>query len=257
MLKHPSLYEIGHRPYPLPKRPWIMAMNWHDLLFMHWDIDPQVMRAIVPAAFELDLFDDRAWLGVVPFRMSDVRPRCVPALPRSGRRANPSHFLELNVRTYVRCGDRPGVLFFSLDAESRLAVRAARRFFHLPYFDARMSMTLPDGGVDFRSHRTHRNAPPADLAVRYRPCPGSTPSPASAGTLEYFLTERYCLYTQDARGRVLRVDIHHVPWPLQAATVDVDELAMTSGVGVELVGPPPLVHFARRLDVVAWRNQPV
>src|SRR5882672_8440647 len=100
------LGETAHRPWPLPRGPWVMAQAWHDLLFAHWPISVERMRAAVPRGLELDTFDGRAWLGIVPFRMTGVRVRWTPSLPRI------SAFPELNVRTYVRCGDRPGVLFF-------------------------------------------------------------------------------------------------------------------------------------------------
>lgn len=255
MFHHPSLAGVNHRDQPLPQRPWAMSMIWSDVLFLHWRIEPAVMRDLVPAAFELDLFDDAAWLGVVPFRMTGVRPRLFPALPRYGERANPSNFLELNVRTYVRVNGRPGVLFFSLDAESKLAVRGARRFFHLPYYDAQMQCRPQGDWFDYRSRRTHRDSPPAELSVRYRPLADSAPCQSQPGTLEHFLSERYCLYTLDRGGRVLCGDIHHVPWPLQPAEAEIDTLSMTGGLGLPLSGDPFCAHFAKRVDVVAWRNR--
>src|SRR4051812_42045561 len=106
---------VGHRPWALPDRAWVMTQTWHDLLFAHWPVKSSDLRPKVPAAFELDLFDGHAWVGVVPFHMTNVAPRGVPSLPRV------SEFPELNVRTYVRVGDRPGIYFFSLDAGSALA----------------------------------------------------------------------------------------------------------------------------------------
>jgi uncharacterized protein YqjF (DUF2071 family) len=230
-------------------------MVWHDLLFMHWPIDPAEMRKVVPQQFELDLHDGQAWLGVVPFRMSGVRPRCMPTLPRFAGRTSPSCFLELNVRTYVNvCGKR-GVLFFSLDAENKLAVRVARRFFHLPYFDARMNCKLDGKWLHYESRRTHKDAPPATLSMRYCPDRQSRAQPSSAGTLEHFLTERYCLFTLNRKGRVLCGEIHHQPWPLQTAEVEIREIDMTKALGLNLVAEPSVLHFAKRLDVVAWRNK--
>src|SRR5215470_11526964 len=154
---------IAHRPWPLPTSPWIMAQSWHDLLFAHWPVDPAVLRSRIPAKLTIDTFDGSAWLGIVPFRMSGVRLRATPALPWL------SAFPELNVRTYVTAEGKPGVFFFSLDAANPVAVAAARRFFHLPYFRARMSCR-PDGdGIRYASQRTHRGAPSAELRGRYRP----------------------------------------------------------------------------------------
>src|SRR5688500_17865980 len=120
----------AHRPYPMPEVPWIMTQSWHDLLFAHWPVKAEALRELVPPGLELDLFDRQAWLGIIPFHMTNVAPRGVPALPWV------SAFPELNVRTYVRVGDRPGIFFFSLDAGNPLAVTMARTLFKLPYFQA-------------------------------------------------------------------------------------------------------------------------
>ncbi|MDB5329233.1 MAG: hypothetical protein JWP03_384 [Phycisphaerales bacterium] len=234
-----------HQTRPLARTgPWIMGMRWHDLLFMHWPVPIAAMRELIPPGLEIDTFEGEAWIGVVPFRMSGVRPRFVPPIPRL------SAFPELNVRTYVKAGGRPGVWFFSLDAASRLAVRAARVAFHLPYFDAAMSADARGGSIHYSSTRTHRNAPPASLRVRYQPTGdpyGSTP-----GHLDDFLTNRLCLYAADARGRVSRGDIAHAPWPLQPAEAEIEAIAMTEQIGIKLPQIPPVLHFAKYLDVLAW-----
>ena len=124
-----------------------MRMRWSELLFAHWAVEPEVLRPFIPAGLELELFEGRAWIGLVPFRMSDVAPRMVPAVPGI------SEFLELNVRTYVTTGGKRGVWFFSLDAASRLAVRAARTFFHLPYYHADMDLQVDGAKVSYRSER--------------------------------------------------------------------------------------------------------
>ncbi len=115
------------RPYPPPRRPWVMKQAWHDLLFAHWPFEASAVRPLLPASLPLDTFEGRAWIGVVPFRVGGLRVRALPALPFV------SAFPELNVRTYVTLDGQPGVFFFSLDAGSRLAVEAARLAYHLPY----------------------------------------------------------------------------------------------------------------------------
>jgi uncharacterized protein YqjF (DUF2071 family) len=239
------LSSIDHRPYPLSRGPWALAMSWHDLLFMHWPVPVEALRGLIPPALEVETFDGSAWLGVVPFRMTGVRPRLLPGVPAL------SNFPELNVRTYVTAGGRPGVWFFSLDARNPVAVRIARATFGLPYFDARMSCeTGPDGVVSYRSERTHRGAPPARFAARYRPTEevaGSRP-----GMLEYFLTERYCLYSAGRGGRVRRGEIHHHLWPLKGAEVEVERLEMTAQIGLQLPETDPVLHFSERLEVLAW-----
>jgi uncharacterized protein YqjF (DUF2071 family) len=223
-----------------------MAMTWTDLAFLHWRVDAELLRAHLPRGLVLDTFEGEAWLGVVPFLMTGVRARMAPPLPFV------SEFLELNVRTYVVSEEKPGVWFFSLDAASRLAVRTARRVFHLPYFDARMSLEREGPAIGYRSVRTHRGAPKARFHATYQASERASRTP-----LERWLTERYCLYAQGADGRLFRGDIHHEPWPLRTGTARLEELDMTRLVGLALPDEGPLVHFAERIDVVGWLPRPV
>jgi uncharacterized protein YqjF (DUF2071 family) len=226
-------------------------MRWHELLFMHWPVPHAVLRPLIPAALELDTFGGDCWIGVVPFRMAGIRARCCPPLPGT------SAFAELNVRTYVTADGKPGVWFFSLDAANRLAVRAARAAFHLPYYDARMACAPDKGardGIRYSSLRTHAGAAPAQFVARYRPA--GPVFRATPGGVEHFLTERYCLYAADRAGRVFRGDIAHEPWPLQRADAEVERNTMLSQTGLEVPDVPPLLHYAHRLDTVAWRLAP-
>lgn len=238
-----------HRPWPMPNRPWVMAMQWHDLLFMHWPIAVSTIRQYIPRALEIDVYDGTAWLGIVPFRMAGVRPRWMPALPWL------SAFSELNVRTYVSAGGKPGVWFFSLDAGNPLAVEGARDVFHLNYYYARMECQSRAEGVSYKSQRRHHGAPGASLAVRYRPTGAAYQS--QRGTLEHWLTERYCLYSANRRGMAWRGEIHHAPWPLQRAEAEIGENTMTAQIDLRLPDTRPVLHFARRLDVVAWNIERV
>jgi len=227
-----------------------MRMRWHDLLFAHWPVPADALRPLLPRALELDTFEGRAWLGVIPFRMTGVTPRWVPPLPGL------SAFPELNVRTYVTHGSKPGVWFFSLDAASALAVRAARWAYSLPYFKARMHTEEKNGWVHYRSDRRDAN-PSAEFFARYRPA--GEVSHSRRGALEHFLTERYCLYSADLAGpdahgaaRLYHAEIHHAPWPLQPAEALIEGNTMAAACGIALPDAPPLLHFARRLDVFAW-----
>ena len=202
------------------------------------------MRPYIPAALQIDTFDGQAWIAVVPFRMSGVRLRATPALPWL------SAFPELNVRTYVVADRKPGVWFFSLDARNPAAVAIARAWFHLPYFRARMKCEDRDGHIHYSSERTHHGASPGTLQVNYRPA--AEVFEAKPGTLEHFLTERYCLYSADPRGRLYRGEIHHQPWQLQIAEADFQQNSMTEASGITLPSQKPLLHFARRQDVVVW-----
>jgi len=226
----------------MPNRPWIMRQTWHDLLFAHWPARSSQLRSQVPAAFDLDLFDGDAWIGIVPFQMTNVAPRGVPSLPWLSR------FPELNVRTYVRVGNRPGVYFFSLDAGNPLAVRVARAVFNLPYHTASMTVIPVGDGIAFQSARLADRT--TRLTATYQPS-GPAFAPVQ-GSLEYFLTERYCLYNVDRRGVPYRLDIHHPPWPLQPATATIDRNTMAGANHLQLSDTAPLLHFARRQDMVGW-----
>jgi uncharacterized protein len=231
----------SHRPWPMPGRPWVMTQTWHNLLFAHWAVDPPLIRAHVPLGLDLDLFDGRAWVGVVPFHMTNVAPRAVPALPGL------SAFPELNVRTYVRVDNKPGVYFFSLDATNPAAVAAARML-GLPYFVASMAVSRVEREIHYQSKR--RVGHTAEMRARYEPL--GPPFEAATGSVDYFFTERYCLYTANRRGRLRRLDIHHPPWHLQRAAAVFDVNTMGRQCGLELASPPGYLHFARRQDTVAW-----
>jgi uncharacterized protein len=238
------LEESAHRPWPIPDRPWIMTQTWNDLLFAHWPADAQLVRDHVPPGLELDLFEGQAYVGVVPFHMTNVAPRGVPAIPLV------SAFAELNVRTYVTRGGMPGVYFFSLDADSHLAVAAARNLFGLPYFTASMEVHVDGMEVAYRSRRTSRDGAPAEFRARYRPI-GSV-FHAAPGTLDWFLTERYCLYTVDRSFHAQRLEIHHPQWPLQQAEAEIEMNTMAEAAGLRLPPIAPRLHFAKRQDMVAW-----
>jgi uncharacterized protein YqjF (DUF2071 family) len=233
----------AHRPWPLPDEPWLMTQSWHDLLFAHWSVDVQQLRGRVPPGLELDLFEGHAWVGVVPFHMTNVAPRGVPTLPWI------SAFPELNVRTYVTMHGKPGVYFFSLDAGSAVAVTTARALLGLPYFVAAMDVQVGEW-VNYHSHRPPHDAPAADLKMRYRPT--GPVFQAQPGTLEHFLTERYCLYTVDKDFRAHRLEIHHPPWPLQVADAVIEENTMADAAGIRLSSMAPILHFAKRQDMVAF-----
>jgi len=237
---HQVLNMTGHRPWPLPSGPWIMKQIWHDLLFAHWPISEDVIRPLVPHQLALDTFEGRCWVGVVPFWMSGVSARGLPPLPGL------SCFPELNVRTYVTVDNKPGVYFFSLDAANLPAVWAARAFYHLPYFRASMNSVEQNGEIHYSSCRKEN---PAEFRARYRPI-SQIRQPAE-GALDYWLTERYCLYTLH-NGRVYRGEIHHPPWPLQDAAADFQVNTMAAAAKIDLPSTAPLLHFSRWQDVLVW-----
>jgi uncharacterized protein YqjF (DUF2071 family) len=229
---------------------FLLAQTWRDLLFAHWPVKTHALRPWIPASLDIDEFDGEAWIAAVPFAMTGIRLKATPPLPYLSRT------LELNLRTYVtlggKSGGKPGVFFFSLDAASPIAVRIARRFFHLPYFDATMTCTERDGTFDYRSARIHRNSASAPFHAFYR---ASGPvQRAAPGTLDRFLTERYCFYTANPKGDLFRGDIAHDPWPLQPAEADFLVNGLTLPWNIDLPDTKPLLHFSKRLDI---RAQPV
>jgi uncharacterized protein len=238
------LRETTHRRWPPPREPWLMAQTWEDLLFAHWPMPTERLRPLLPDAIPLDERDGSAWIGVTPFRMTAFRLRGVPHLP------GVTDFLEANVRTYTTIDGKPGIWFMSLDASSAVAVMAARRAYRLPYFRARMECSERGGSIEYRSRRASSDGGPAELSGGYRPTgPAAIPPP---GSLEHWLTERYCLYTLDEHGDVLRADIHHPPWRLCTAEASFELNTMAEPYGLDLNRPPALLHFARRQDVLVW-----
>jgi len=215
-----------------------MGQTLEDLLFAHWRVDADELRRLLPDAVRLQTHDGAAWLGMTPFRVSALRLRGTLPLPRV------SSFLELNVRTYVTSGGKPGIWFFSLDASSRLAAEAARRAYKLPYFQARISAEPGGDWIEFESARAGHV-----FSARYRP--SGEVFHAARGSLEEFLSERYCLYAVDDRGRLYRAEIHHPPWSLQPAEAAIELNTMAPG-DLALPADPPLLHFARVQDVVVW-----
>src|SRR6266404_184187 len=223
------------RPWPVPRTPWVMRMRWRELLFAHWIVDASTVRGLIPAGLQLDLFKERCYVGAVPFRMEGVGPRFVPPIP--GLHAFP----ELNLRTYVIANGKPGVWFFSLDAGQKLAVRMARRFFHLPYFDAKFEIELAGDRVSYSSTRTHPGAADARFRATYRPV-GSV-FQSLAGSLDAWLTDRYCLYAADTGGRLYRCEIDHQPWPLQKADAAIHTNTLGDWLAIDMSREPATVHY--------------
>ncbi|MDQ2631393.1 MAG: DUF2071 domain-containing protein [Actinomycetota bacterium] len=243
------LSDTRHRPWPMPETTWLMGQTWIDLLFAHWRVPEEELRRVVPAQLPIDTYEGSAYLGITPF--------CVRGLRLRGTLPAPilSTFPELNVRTYVSVDGQPGIYFLSLDADSHAAVAAARRSYRLPYFRSQMEIDRDgEGGIGYDLIRTSDDGPPAYFKARY----GSEGEelPIRDGSLERWLTERYCLYTLDEGERIRRGDIHHPPWPLHDAWAEIETNTMAMPFGIELDGEP-LLHFSPRQDVVIWPLEPV
>jgi uncharacterized protein YqjF (DUF2071 family) len=226
-----------------------MRQNWHNLLFVHWEVPAEPIRRLLPPGLELDLYEGRAYVGLVPFTMTGVRPVGLPAVPGLSR------FHETNVRTYVHVGGRdPGVWFFSLDAANPVAVVAARAWYHLAYHYARMSVEerAPGQGTtpeefSYASERRWPGPRPAHALVRGGP--RGEPAPAAAGSLEHFLVERYLLYAHVERRGLYRGQVHHSSYPLQGATLSALDESLLAAAGIERPDRAPIAHFARGVSV--------
>jgi uncharacterized protein len=231
-----TLQESAHRPWPLPQRPWVMGQTWDDLLFIHYRVPLGQLSSLVPDGLEVQEHSGSGWLGVTPFVVTGLRARGLFPLPFA------SSFRELNVRTYVTLDDRPGIWFFSLDASSQVAVEAARRLYRLPYFRADITIRRRGPELLYDCSRGEGRA----FSATYRP--EGDVSNAQPGSLEHFLTERYCLYAKHD-GELYRADIHHRPWPLQPAFARIDLNTMPP---LKIPDEDPLVHYSARQDVVIW-----
>ncbi|GAC1302408.1 MAG: DUF2071 domain-containing protein [Vulcanimicrobiaceae bacterium] len=222
--------------------PAVLDMWWRDILTAHWRADASVLAPLLPRGIELDTYDGSAWLTIVPFRMTDVRVRGTPVLPGF------ANVRELNLRTYVRARGRPGIFFFSLDADAPFLVRAARLTTGLPYLHATIASETTGNEIAFISVRRHRGMPPARFRARYRPM-GDVVR-AEAASLEAFLHERYLFFVRRAK-RIFAGDVRHEPWTLRRATVEIAENALGDLASHDLRTPPVCAFFATALHVRA------
>lgn len=239
MSTHPAFAQTDHRPWPLPSKPWLLQQVWSDLLFLHWEISPKDLRPLIPSELEIDTYNGRAWIAVVPFSMTGVAPRACPK-PKSI-----SDFPEINIRTYVIKNGKPGVWFFSLDVPNRLPVWIARRFFHLPYFLADMSVKTVGEKTSYRSTRCDRA-----FEADYKPLNSHIAKP---GSFEDWSTERYCFYSQSKAGHIYRAEVQHPKWSLMTAECEIKKNKMLDAFPIG--EQHPSILFSKSLPVVAWWPQ--
>lgn len=243
---HPSLVQLAHRPWPLPDKPWSWRMEWRQLGFLHHRVSREHLQSLLPRGLELETFDGTAWISIVPFRMADVRWRDTPAVPGF------SAFPELNVRTYVRHRDRPGVFFFSLDATNLPFVLGARVLHGIPYVWSRIELSRKDGVFTMESRR--REGPPASFQASF--APEGDAFEASPGSFDHWVAERYCLYAHH-RGRLWRTEVHHAPWMLHKARFEVRTNDLARAAGIEVLDAQPVAHFSEGTQVVAYAPEAV
>lgn len=228
-----------------------MRQRWVHLLFLHWSVPAEDLQALLPPGLELDTFENRAYVGLVPFAMRGVRPWWSPAVPGL------SSFPEVNVRTYVhRRGCDPGVWFFSLDAANRVAVALARSLFHLPYYYAGLFLEReatahpdPDRPILYAGVRRRPDPRPASYLIRAHPT--GAVRPARPDTLEHFLVERYVLYAL-ANDRLYQGRVHHHPYPLQGAEILALDECLLATAGIRRPDSAPIGHYAAGVDVKVY-----
>ena len=234
---HPAYQQVAHRPWPLPTRRPLLSQVWNNLLFIHWRMDLGQVRQVVPEPLEIDTFNGEAWIAIVPFDMKGVTFYGLPPISKL------SDFPEINVRTYVKFDNKPGVWFFSLDVPSKLAVWSARTFFHLPYRYAEVDVT--EQGE--RIHYQHKMNDNIEFEAYYHP---TDPADAKTDSFETWATERYCLYCQSKAGHIYRTEVQHPKWPLYKAELNLvsNRLLKNWHVGEQ----HPSVLFSKHIDVLAY-----
>jgi hypothetical protein len=253
------LYSVEHRPWLPPDAQWLISQSWNDVLFVHFAMAPSALRPLVPETLTLELYDGAAWLTIAPFCTSHLRPSGIPPLPML------SFFPQVNMRTCVRRDDKPGIFNFSADAANLSAVWFARVFFRMQYWHSTIQVSgatvrarkSGENTIHFRSRRLHgpaaRNGP-ATFDVAYSP-EGAT-EPARPGSLDEFLTERYCVYSHN-RGKLYRTELHHQPWQLQHTGVEIQTNTLAEPLGLSLPLQPDLCHFSRCNKLLTWAAERV
>ena len=230
---------IRERPGMLP----LMYQSWRKLLFMHWRLPPDQLRPHIPGRLSIDTFNGEAWIAITPFVIRNLHPVFLPPLPWL------SNFNEINVRTYVHFDGVPGVWFFSLDADNLPAVLGARAAFRLPYHAARIKVREENDRIDYASSRTASSPRPVELEASW--IKGEPLGVAEPESLEFFLTERYCLYA--AQGDDLyRARIFHAPWKLQTARLTALRSTMIEAQGLPIPVGDPLLHYSEGVDASVW-----
>ena len=233
--------QTGHRLRPLPKMPWLMALNEEHVLFMHWPLPVEQLRPLVPPKMEIDTYNGQAWLSLIPFRMGNLHLRDLPPVPGT------STVIQVGLRTYIHVNHEPAIYYLTLYADNLLYMWIARHLFQLPYHKAQMKFNQNDAGFHFECHDP---ASGAEFVGSYRPFGHS--SPAKPGSLEYFLLERYTLFAQSPEGGLYRGEVHHLPWPVQSVEVKIERNTIPNTVGITLPQTDPLLHFSPGVHDIAW-----
>ncbi|MBI1880661.1 MAG: DUF2071 domain-containing protein, partial [Chloroflexi bacterium] len=232
---------IAGQNEPRSRLPWLMALNEEHVLFMHWPIPAEHLRPLVPTQMELDTYDGQAWLSLIPLRMGSLHLRWLPPIPGT------STIIQVGLRTYIHVNHEPAIYYLTQYADNDLYIWVARYLFQLPYHKARMTFSPQQAGFHFECHEP---ASGAEFVASYRPV--GQPSPATPGSLEHFLLERYTLFSQSPAGKLYRGVVGHAPWPVQQIEVDIERNTIPSVMGLTLPPAAPLLHFSPGVHDIAW-----
>lgn len=233
--------DIAHRPYPLPSKKWIMKQVWNDVLFLHWRVPSEALHPYIPPPLQIDTFEGDAWIGIIAFKMEGIYFRGLSAIS-----VVPT-FFEINVRTYVRYNGKPGVYFLSLDVNDWASLNIAKRWYRLPYHRAKLSIENAQQTIHYKSSRLQGKAAFTGICK-------TTPDVylPEEGTLDHWLTERYCLYAADQRRNIFCGDIHHRPWPLQKSEINIRNNTLFTPFRLDLPMSRPIVYFSKGLEALMW-----
>ncbi|WP_028393328.1 YqjF family protein [Bacillus cihuensis] len=241
---HDEFMQLDHRPFPLPSLPWLLSQVWEDLLFIHYPMDPNVLRNYVPLELELDVYQNRAWITIIPFRVTKMKGRGIPSLPLLNA------YLEINVRTYVKYKDIPGIYFFSLDANHPLFVIGLKTAIGLPYKHANMEFKQMKNAFQFKSYRLSDKNTSEKINLTYQP--GNVLFETLPGTLDHWLLERYCMYSFLGKY-LIRGDIHHDQWKVSNATATTSINTMISFLSADnCPNTPSLLHYSKQRRVFCY-----
>lgn len=237
------LQNITHRPWPLPNANWKFYQEWNRSLFLHWPVDPDALREVIPAGTELDLYEGKAWISVVAFTMQKIRPKHLPFFKPI------SNFHEINVRTYITKDHKPGVFFLNIEAQKALSAFLSRHISGMPYEKATILRSLQN---NLHTYASVNHKKQFHLHAEYT----LSDAPVAKTSLDLFLTERYCAYVP-IQQQLFRYNIHHVEWPVQQ--VAIHKLLLEYKTGNTLLTtdtPPALSHYSEGVQVVTWDKEP-
>lgn len=238
------LNDIAHRSWPLTSTNWIMRQSWRNLLFTHWPIPPEILRPYIPSSLQIDTFDGSAWLGVVVFEMKGIYSRGLSSVSLTPK------FSEVNVRTYVQYDGKPGVYFLSLDVGDWASLTIAKRWYRLPYHPAHIS--IQKEGQTFHYESIRKGKTTAFVTSKGTYTPLLDVFFPSEGTLDHWLTERYCLFSTNHRANIYCGEIHHCPWPLQKVETEITKHTLFEPFHMDLKDVQPIAHFSKGVDSLMW-----